>query len=69
MKALIFRETGEPNGVLKMQRSLLRLWLLAKRSSECSSARSTHRICTWCEGKVGVGSDDRRNGAVAQALD
>ena len=35
MKALIFRETGEPNGVLKLAEIPTPLWLLAKRSSEC----------------------------------
>ena len=35
MKALIFRETGEPKSVLKLAESLPRLWRLAKRSSEC----------------------------------
>jgi hypothetical protein len=47
MKALIFRETGEPKSVLELAEILLRLWPLAKRSSECCSARSTHQICTW----------------------
>ena len=35
MKALIFRETGEPKSVLKLAEIPLRRWPLAKRSSEC----------------------------------
>ena len=35
MKALIYRETGEPKSVLKLEEIPTRLWLLAKRLSEC----------------------------------
>jgi len=35
MKALIFRETVNRVAYRNWQRSLLRLWLLAKHSSEC----------------------------------
>jgi hypothetical protein len=54
MKALIFRETGEPKSVLELLKSLLRLWPLAKRSSVCGRARSTHPICTWCAGGMAI---------------
>ena len=55
MKALIFRETGEPNGILKLAEIPTPPLAPGKALVRVLLSRSTHRICTWSEGAMAIG--------------